>query len=103
MPGSQPGVLGLFTTPAKCLIIIIFLLCLCQSVFTKQKAPLRLGSNLCETFVGLEFDNFSVKNDCDKVDNPPNPAKENGDKNPNNHHCPVLFIDFLDDTIDHPG
>ena len=25
MPGSQPGVLGLFTTPAKCLNIIIFL------------------------------------------------------------------------------
>ena len=71
--------------------------------FYKTKSPTRLGSNLCEAFVGLEFDNFSVHNDCDEIDDPPNPAKENGDKNPNDHHCPVLIVDFLDDTIDHPS
>ena len=74
MPGSQPGVLGLFTTPAKCLIIIIFLLCLCQSVFIKQKAPLDQGVIFVRLFVQLEFDNFAACDDCDEIDDPPNPA-----------------------------
>ena len=70
--------------------------------FYKTKSPTRSGSNLSETFVGLEFDNFIACNDCDKVNNPPNPAEQDGDNNPNNHHCPILFGDFLNDTIDHP-
>ena len=71
--------------------------------FLQNKNPTRPIINLRGVFVQLEFDNFVAYNDCDEVNNPPNPAKEDGDKNPNNHHCPVLVIDFFDDTIDHPG
>ena len=50
----------------------------------------------------LEFKNFVVHNDTDKVDNPPNPAKEDSDENPNNTHNGVLGLECFDDTIDHP-
>lgn len=50
----------------------------------------------------LEFNDFVVDDDIDEVDNPPDPAKEDSDKNPNDAHCGVLCIECFDDTVDHP-
>ena len=45
MPGSQPGVLGLFTTPAKCLIMIINYIAFVKVFYKKYPAFEKRGIN----------------------------------------------------------
>ena len=108
MPGSQPGVLGLFTTPAKLLIYDNIIATFCQSVL------LDLGKKKKSRFVSclisgifllklLEFNDFAVDDDCDEVDDPPEPTEEHGDENPNNRFCCIFSLECFDDTIDHPS
>ena len=107
MPGSQPGVLGLFTTPAKLLIYDNIITTFCQSVLRdlgKKKKSCFARYLVHKIFLfKLEFNDFVVDDDCDEVNDPPEPAEEDSDENPNNHHCPVLSVDRFDNTVNHPS